>query len=103
GGGHTRFSRDWSSDVCSSDLEVDQLDPDLVLMFAEQLLRVIGAVEVLALAVLARPGMVAADDHVGAAVVAADDAVPDRLTRAARSEERRGGQGGRCRGAASRG
>ena len=27
--------------------------------------------------------MVAADDHVGQAVVAADDAVPDRLARAA--------------------
>src|SRR6266511_5657814 len=24
---HTRFSRDWSSDVCSSDLAVDQLRP----------------------------------------------------------------------------
>ena len=55
-------------------LEVDHLDADLGLVLAEQLLRRVGVVEVLAVAVLARAGMVAADDHVGAAVVAADDA-----------------------------
>src|SRR5690606_39537859 len=27
---HTRFSRDWSSDVCSSDLLVAEVDPDAV-------------------------------------------------------------------------
>ena len=79
-------------------LEVDHLDADLVLVLAEQLLGVVGAVEGLALAVLARAGVVAADDHVGAAVVAADDAVPDRLARAAHAhreveERQRGGRG----------
>lgn len=79
-------------------LEVDHLDPDLGLVLAEQLLRVIGAVEVLAGAVLARPGMVAPDDHVGAAVVAPDDPVPHRLARATHAhrevqERERGGRG----------
>lgn len=46
-------------------------------------MRVIGAVEVLALAVLARAGVVAADDEMGQAVVPADDGMPQRLTRAA--------------------
>jgi hypothetical protein len=63
-------------------LEVDHLDADLGRVGLEQLLRVVGAVEVLSLAVLPRPRVVAAHDHVGAAVVAADDAVPDGLARA---------------------
>ncbi len=63
-------------------LEVDHLQADLVLVRAEQLLRVIGAVEILARAVLAGAGMVAADDHVRATVVAADQPVPDGLARA---------------------
>ena len=79
-------------------LEIDHLDPDFGLMLAEKLLRGIGVVEILALAVLARTGMVAPDDHVGAAVVAADDAVPDRLTRATHAhrqvqKRQRGGLG----------
>jgi hypothetical protein len=80
-------------------LEIDHLDADLGLVLLEQLLRVVGAVEILPLAVLARPGMVAPDDHVRAAVVAADDAVPDRLARAAHAhgevqKAHRGGGGG---------
>jgi hypothetical protein len=63
-------------------LEVDHLDADLGRVLLEQLLRVVGAVEVLALAVLPRPRMVAAHDHVGAAVVLADHPVPDGLARA---------------------
>src|SRR5690606_39456787 len=49
---HTRFSRDWSSDVCSSDLLVVALFPDLwaglftsdeaVLEYARQYLRIAG-------------------------------------------------------------
>ena len=53
--------------------EIDHLDADFLLVLAEQVLRVVGAVEILARRVLARPGVVAADDHVGAAVVAADE------------------------------
>ncbi|MPL71146.1 hypothetical protein SDC9_16917 [bioreactor metagenome] len=80
-------------------LEVDHLAADLRLVLGEQLLRVIGAVEILAGAVLARAGMVAADDHVGAAVVAADDAVPDRLARAghAHRQVQQAERGGRLR------
>ena len=51
-------------------------------MLREQLLGGVGAVERLARAVVAGAGMVAADDQVGAAVVLADDRVPDRLARA---------------------
>jgi len=62
--------------------EIDHFDADFFLVFAEQILRVIGAIEILARRVLAGAGVIAAHDHVGATVVAADDAVPDRLARA---------------------
>src|SRR5690606_40026554 len=32
---HTRFSRDWSSDVCSSDLEAEEVDPENAIDAAE--------------------------------------------------------------------
>ncbi len=51
-------------------------------MLGEQGLGVIGAVEILTGAVLAGARVIAAHDEVGAAVVLADDAMPDGLTRA---------------------
>ena len=79
-------------------LEVDHLDPDLVLVLAEELLRLVGPVERIALRVLPRTGVVAPDDHVGAAVIAPDDPVPHRLARPAHAhgeveEAERGGRG----------
>ena len=80
-------------------LEIDHLDADLVLVLAEQILGVVGAVEILAGRVLARARMVAPDDEMGAAVVLADQRVPDRLARAGHAhgevqQAHRGGGGG---------
>ena len=55
----------------------------------QQLLGVVRAVERLAVAVVARAGVVAADDEVRAAVVLADDGVPDGLARAAHAHRER--------------
>src|SRR5260221_2911814 len=58
-------------------LEHQRLDPELVdVDLVEDLLRVVGAV------VVAGTGVIATDDEVGGAVVAADDRVQDRLARA---------------------
>lgn len=54
-------------------LERDHLDADLVRVLLDEVLRVVRAVEVFAGAVLARSGVVAADDEMGGAKVAADD------------------------------
>ena len=51
--------------------------------FCEELLGLVRAVERFAVGVLARAGVVAADDEVGAAVVFADERVPDGFARAA--------------------
>ena len=64
-------------------------DVELVLVLREQLLGGVGAVEGLAGAVVAGAGMVAADDQVGAAVVLADDRVPERLARAGHAHGQR--------------
>src|SRR5690606_40074446 len=42
---HTRFSRDWSSDVCSSDLYQPEPDCEPIVVFAARLLRDKGLVE----------------------------------------------------------
>ena len=63
-------------------LERDHADAELGLEPAQHVLGVIRAVEVLAVAVLAGRGVVAADDEVAAAEVLADDGVPHRLARA---------------------
>ena len=52
-------------------------------MLAEQFLGLVRAVERLAVAVIARAGVIAADDEVRAAVVLADDGVPQRFARPA--------------------
>ena len=52
-------------------------------MFPEQFLSIVGPIERVAVLVVARARVVAADDEVGAAVVLADDRVPDRLPRPA--------------------
>src|SRR5690625_8019605 len=80
---HTRWPRDWSSDVCSSDLVADQVDAlgDLV-----------GDPVGAGVAVgdrLPDPGPAAEPRlAIGAGVIGADED---------RSEERRGGRGGRWR------
>ena len=80
-------------------LEIDHGDADFRLILLEQRLRVIGAVEIDALAVLAGAGVVAADDEMGDAVVLADQPVPDRLARArhAHRQVQKAHRGGRLR------
>ena len=51
------------------------------LVLGHQFLGIVGTVERLALGVVAGAGMIAADDEVRAAVVLADDGVPDGLAR----------------------
>ena len=58
-------------------------------MLRHQLLRVVRAVERLAGRVVAGAGVVAADDEVVGAVVAADDRVPQRLARAGHAHGQR--------------
>ena len=70
-------------------LEVDHLHADLVLVLAHRLLRGVGRVERLAGRVLARPGVVAADDEMRAAVVAADDRVQEHFARAGHPHRQR--------------
>jgi hypothetical protein len=55
----------------------------------EDFLRFVGAVERLAVGVFARSGVVAANDEVRAAIVLADQRVPDRFTRAAHAHGQR--------------
>ena len=70
-------------------LEVDHLHAELFLVLLQQLLGIVRAVERLAARVLAGAGVVAADDQVRAAVVLADDRVPDRLARPAHPHRQR--------------
>ncbi len=62
-------------------LEVDHLHADLVGVLGHRLLRRVGRIKRLAGRVVARPGVVSADDEMGASVVAADDRVQQDLTR----------------------
>ena len=59
--------------------EVDHFDAHFFLMSAEQILRVIGAIEIITGRVLAGARVVAAHDEMGAAVVLADQTVPHGL------------------------
>ena len=79
--------------------EVDHFDAHFCLMFAEQVLRIIGAVEINTLGVVARPGVIAAYDKVCAAVVFADQPVPNRFARASHAHRKvqQRHRGGRCR------
>ncbi len=70
-------------------LERHHLDAQLLLVLAQQLLGLVGTVERLAGGVVAGPGVVAADDEVGAAVVLADDGVQQRLARPAHAHRQR--------------
>ena len=58
-------------------------------MLLQEILRVVRAVERFARAVLARTRVVAADDEVRAAVVLANDCVPERLARSAHAHRER--------------
>ena len=56
-------------------------DADLRFVFGEELLCFVGSVEGFAVGILARAGVVAPDDEVGAAVVLANEGVPDGFAR----------------------
>src|SRR5690606_39950342 len=82
---HTRFSRDWSSDVCSSDLGL-----------AHALAAVEGELR-------AAPAHRAHHlSHLGLRLGDGGGGLPDALPLALRSEERRVGKECRCRGARDR-
>ena len=70
-------------------LERHHRDVEFLLMLLHEVLCVVRAVERLAVAVLAGTGVVAPDDEVRAAVVLADDRVPERLARAAHAHRER--------------
>ena len=70
-------------------LEVDHLHAELFLVLLHELLGIVRAVERLAALVLAGAGVIAADDEVRAAVVLADDRVPDRFARPAHPHRQR--------------
>ena len=57
--------------------------------FLKSCLRVVWAVEGLAVGVVARTGVIAADDEVSAPVVLADQSVPDRFARSAHAHRQR--------------
>lgn len=61
-------------------LEWHHLDVELIVVLDDEVLSIVGAVEVDALRVLARASVVAADDEVGRTIVLADDGVPDGFT-----------------------
>src|SRR5690606_40651811 len=88
---HTRFSRDWSSDVCSSDLRGAAAD---VLAAASRLAHAGGAADVVAAVVdaaaLARADFVFGGAGAAGAVVRTHIAFA--VIRALRSEERRVGK-----------
>ena len=65
----------------SHHLEGHHLDTQLVTVLLNGVLRIIGAVPIDALAVLARARVVPSYDEVGGTVVLTDDGVPDRLAR----------------------
>ena len=71
-------------------------DADFGFVLLESFLRLVGAVERLAVGILAGTGMVAADDEVGAAVILADERVPDRFARAAHAHCQRQQRELRC-------
>lgn len=70
-------------------LELDHLDAELLAVLLHEDLRIIRAVVVLAVLVLAGAGVVTADDEVRGAVVLADDGVPQSLTGTAHSHGQR--------------
>ncbi len=84
-----------AGDVLAALLDVDHLaerdhrDPQLRRQFTQQLLRGVRRIDRGAVAVGAGTGMIAADDEVGAAVVLADDRVPDGLARSGHPHRQR--------------
>ena len=70
-------------------LERNHFDAHFALVFLEEFLRIVGAVEVLTVGIFSRTGMVAADDEVGAAVILANQAVPDGFARSAHAHGER--------------
>lgn len=61
-------------------LEFDNLDAELILVLLDGVLSIVGTVEILALGVGTRTGVVTTNNEVGSTMVLADDGVPDGLT-----------------------
>ena len=61
-------------------LELDNLNAELVLVLLNGVLGIVGAVEVLALRVGTRTGVITTNNEVGGTVILTDDSVPDGLT-----------------------
>src|SRR5690606_39451863 len=99
---HTRFSRDWSSDVCSSDLhEMVDLDANIARLDP---LRVIEAVTA-GVAFLAAGAIIRSGGNIRGLTTGAGMWMAGAVGVASgsRSEERRVGKEWRCRGAGLRG
>ena len=69
-------------------LKVDHFDAHLFLMLAKQILRIIGPVKILTLRVRTGARMIATHDEMRAAVVFADQTVPNRLARASHAHRK---------------
>src|SRR5205807_7392497 len=98
---HTRLQGDWSSDVCSSDLQEEALDvSDRVVVMNEGKVEQVGTPS----EIVDHPANAFVNEFVGDAnvlegVVSEGEAVVGKLRVPARSEERRVGKGWRSRGA----
>ena len=77
--------------------EIHHFETDLVLMAAKEVLRIIGAIKILTLAVFSRPGMIPPNDKMATAVVFSNKRMPNCFTRACHThrkiEQRHGGCG----------
>src|SRR5690606_40469546 len=97
---HTSFSRDWSSDVCSSDLDVAVREEHAALGVVQLFDRAPGDVPGLVEAPVQLERQLAVAWRVGRVVMVEGDAeVGEVALVRGRSEERRVGKGGRARGA----
>src|SRR5690606_40938768 len=98
---HTRFSRDWSSDVCSSDLEFRILGMGLEI--ERKFLVTSDAWRAAATgSALLRQGYLSSNAKATVRVRSKDDARAVLTLKGARSEERRVGKACRSRGATAR-
>src|SRR5206468_6093218 len=92
---HTRSDRDWSSDVCSSDLALCQTG-DFDLLFLDIFMPGMDGFETMRMVRQHQPQIPIIVSS-GRPISSEADTAPDFLTMATRSEERRVGKACRCR------
>src|SRR5690606_40308946 len=96
---HTRFSRDWSSDVCSSDLYIDAAknDPDVAILIGGNYDKSKGYFIEPTVLVASKPTYVTLCDELFGPVLTLFIYEDDKFEETLRSEERRVGKECRCR------